>query len=532
MMHRIPALLKPQTKHLFSKWPFRASLLSRYIFANIGLPLCGAVAAIAFAVDVLAGSPELAGLFGTLIDGNVVWAAGTPLAVFALLFVLGAKELSHWGALLADCASFSVHESIAPLSELLLAGGLALLIILALRVVVRRSSRSFAKGVVLRSIGTLSASAPLGLLSFFHVSRMHVVLHAPSAKSTGVLLVLGLSTWNLLRPSPGKVAVPCPEDLRQARLIADQHSRSDAGLMLMGDKSLLFSASKASFLAYAKCGRTWGALYDPVGPREEWQELVAAFIALSKKHGGTVAFYQVHPEALQIYVDAGLTLMKVGEDAWLDLTAFAIEGAHRSHLRYALRRGQRDGLSYRLVPANEVASVLSCVVSDAWLNHRSASERCFSIAAFEENFMKRHSAIVVYRDNAAVAFASYMLSGDGGEATTGVMRVMPDAPACTMEYLFTNLAFELKACGLTRFGLGVAPFSGIKRFPGAAPCNSIGYVISRHGSKLYNFRGLRAFKEKFLPNWTPRYLAASGGLGLYRVLFALPSLTGADAHEI
>lgn len=29
---------------------------------------------------------------------------------------------------------------------------------------------------------------------------------------------------------------------------------------------------------------------------------------------------------------------------------------------------------------------------------------------------------------------------------------------------------------------------------------------------LYNFQGLRSFKEKFKPQWEPRYLATPGGL--------------------
>ena len=33
-----------------------------------------------------------------------------------------------------------------------------------------------------------------------------------------------------------------------------------------------------------------------------------------------------------------------------------------------------------------------------------------------------------------------------------------------------------------------------------------GRIVFRHGAQLYNFPGLRAYKEKFEPSWEPAYL--------------------------
>ena len=38
----------------------------------------------------------------------------------------------------------------------------------------------------------------------------------------------------------------------------------------------------------------------------------------------------------------------------------------------------------------------------------------------------------------------------------------------------------------------------------------IGGALFEHGERFYNFKGLRAFKEKFRPDWEPRYLAVAG----------------------
>lgn len=52
----------------------------------------------------------------------------------------------------------------------------------------------------------------------------------------------------------------------------------------------------------------------------------------------------------------------------------------------------------------------------------------------------------------------------------------------------------------------------------------VGLLIFRHGGHFYNFRGLRAFKEKFDPEWRPRYVAAPSALP--------PLLTLADAARL
>jgi phosphatidylglycerol lysyltransferase len=48
--------------------------------------------------------------------------------------------------------------------------------------------------------------------------------------------------------------------------------------------------------------------------------------------------------------------------------------------------------------------------------------------------------------------------------------------------------------------------------------------VYRHGEHFYNFQGLRQYKEKFDPVWTPRYLASPGGLALPAVLVDVAAL--------
>jgi phosphatidylglycerol lysyltransferase len=112
----------------------------------------------------------------------------------------------------------------------------------------------------------------------------------------------------------------------------------------MGDKSFLFSDSSEAFLMFAKRGRTWASLGDPVGPQKDWPELVWRFVELVDAHGERPAFYQVPASSLPLYLDARLKLLKVGEEAHVPLAGFSLRGSSRAGLRYALKRGGRDGL--------------------------------------------------------------------------------------------------------------------------------------------------------------------------------------------
>ena len=334
------------------------------------------------------------------------------------------------------------------------------------------------------------------------------------------VLAVGLGLGQLLRAAKPLVRRPSPADLGQAARILDAAGRSEAMLSLMGDKTLLFSASGESFLMFAVRGRSWIALYDPVGPAHEAAELVRRFLTLAAEAGGRAAVYHVRPENLALYIDAGLQVSKVGEDARVDLAGFSLAGSRRAHLRYALKRGARDGLTFELLAPAEAAAVLPALeeISDAWLVARRTREKGFSVAAFDRDYLAPQWIALVRLAGAPVAFASVMTAGQGRDATVGLMRHIADVSPATMEFLFTSLILALKESGCRALSLGTAPLSGLSPMPLGSRWPGLAQWVWRYGSRFYNFQGLRTFKGKFDPAWEARYLAVSGSLGPYMAL--------------
>ncbi|HUN90997.1 MAG TPA: phosphatidylglycerol lysyltransferase domain-containing protein, partial [Burkholderiaceae bacterium] len=347
------------------------------------------------------------------------------------------------------------------------------------------------------------------------------------------VLGLGIALWELLQPPTGYAEMPDATELARAATVIRTQVRSDAHLALMGDKSILFSATGQSFLMFGKRGRSWIALFDPVGSQAEWPELIGRLVELAHAHGGRAAFYQVRPQSLPFYLDAGLTVMKLGEEAVVPLESFDLQGSRWAHLRYALKRGDRDGLVFELLDGEAVAAAMDdlAVVSSAWLALRrrrgGARERGFSVAAFEPRFVASQQVGVVRSAGAIIAFATVMHTGVGREATVGLMRHVERASPYAMEFLFVHLVRAFRALGYASFSLGMAPLAGVERGPLSSRWHGLGAMIWRHGNPIYNFQGLRVFKGKFNPAWEPRYLAASGSLGPFVALLDVAALVAA-----
>jgi len=309
-------------------------------------------------------------------------------------------------------------------------------------------------------------------------------------------------------------ALPSAADLDRAEAIVSAQPYADANLVLVGDKHLMFSATGKAFVMFGRQGRSWISLFDPVGPRAEWPELIWNFIEEATDHGGRAVFYQVRPESLSLYLDAGLRALKVGEYAYVPLPQFGLQGSKRADLRYAVHRAERDGLSFSVVPAGEVAALLPELrtISAAWLAESRTREKGFSLGAFRDEYLLRRPMALVRQRGTVIAFANVLCTHQLNEVSVDLMRQLPGAPSGTMDFLFTQLMLHFKAQGVQRFALGMAPMAGMVTHELAPRWHRFGRWLFAYGETFYNFRGLRSFKDKFQPVWEPRYLAAPPGV--------------------
>ncbi len=163
---------------------------------------------------------------------------------------------------------------------------------------------------------------------------------------------------------------------------------------------------------------------------------------------------------------------------------------------------------------------------------RTTAEKGFSLGSFSETYMRWFPAAVVRRGGTIVAFVNLWCGAERDELSLDLMRYSPSAPEGVMEYLFCEVMLWGKTQGYQWFNLGMAPLAGLEYRPLAPIWNRAGGLIFRHGEHFYNFQGLRAYKEKFDPVWSPRYLASPGGLILPRIFLDLATLISGSVGKL
>jgi phosphatidylglycerol lysyltransferase len=339
-----------------------------------------------------------------------------------------------------------------------------------------------------------------------------------------ILLAFGIA--RLLSPHQPEPVAPTPDQIDQAYRIVEKTDSTFGYFALMGDKSLLFSESGDAFIMYGIEGRSWVALGDPVGNERDMPELVWRFREMVDRHDGLTIFYQVPRAHLHLYLDLGLTVLKLGEEALVPLRDFSLEGHGRKDLRQAQRHVQREGGTFEVIPRQRAAEFIQEFrqISDAWLEQKHTREKGFSIASFDERYLSYFPAAVVRQGDRIVAFANVMCSADKRELSLELMRYLPDAPHGVMDFLFIELMLWGRQQGYERFNLGMVPLAGLQRRSLAPAWNRFGAILFRVGEHFFNFQGLRQYKAKFQPVWEPKFIASPGGLAMPRILANIAAL--------
>jgi phosphatidylglycerol lysyltransferase len=391
---------------------------------------------------------------------------------------------------------------------------------------------------VISIISVIVCSVWLGMFSYKHVSysgslwwRFAFEEDAPRflrATTAGAVLVC-LFLFTKLVTTSRKVSVTQDTNgIENIEQIVRSSPKTYAWLALLGDKKFIFDDKRKAFIMYAIQGRSWIAAGDPVGSRDSWQDLVWSFRELCDRYDAWPVFYSVDKTNLDLYVELGMTFLKIGEEAEVDIQAFSLEGGAHKGLRYSHNKVLKENCDFSIVVPEEVPSILTELrdISDQWLEQKKTREKKFSLGFFNAEYLSRTPVAVVKRNNRIIAFANMLLGAEKQEMSVDLMRFLPDSPDGIMDYLFTELLLWGKQQDYSRFNFGVAPLSGLEDKPLTPFWTRTCVYIFRYGEHFYNFQGLRQYKDKFHPQWSPKYLASPKGLMLPRILANVASLIG------
>jgi phosphatidylglycerol lysyltransferase len=283
------------------------------------------------------------------------------------------------------------------------------------------------------------------------------------------------------------------------------------------DKQLFFLGNDRGFVSYKSTKNYVAVLGNPVCKDRSVSGIsnhIKAFEKFAASKNKKVLYYHIPEISKPIYVDQGKKLLIIGEDAFLNLSEFSLEGSEAKALRNAYNKISKSGYTFNVRPAPHNAGFLDqlALISDNWLLHMEREERCFSQGIFSTLELKDQTILTVAdASGRCIAFLN-LIPSIKRELNFDLIRKTSDAPNGTMDFLFISMIHYFKEKGFETLNMGMVPLSGIDdpmNFPEAAM-----QLAYERLKRFSHYKSLRSFKEKFSPNWMKIYIAYTSELDL------------------
>lgn len=344
------------------------------------------------------------------------------------------------------------------------------------------------------------------------------------AATTGYAMVM------LARPVLIRQPASETERKHAAEIVERYGCSSLARLTLFEDKSYFFSQG-GSVIAFVVKGRIALALGDPIGPDDDFPVTLQEFKVYCSHNDWQPAFYQVLPDHLDEYRRAGFSSLCIGHEAIVHLNQFTLEGSRAKPLRNIVNKLIRLGYraSIHLPPIGDELLAELRRISNEWLTVVHGTEKRFSLGWFEDNYIRSSRIMTIQSaDGTIVAFATILPEYQRNEIGVDLMRRLTRTEPGTMDFLFVSLIQWAREQGYETFNLGLSALAGVGLRDEDPAVERAMHYIFEHVNQFYNFKGLHAFKQKFDPEWSPRYLIYPGPAALPAIAIALVRADSGD----
>ncbi|EPC55680.1 lysyl-tRNA synthetase [Lacticaseibacillus paracasei subsp. paracasei CNCM I-4270] len=328
----------------------------------------------------------------------------------------------------------------------------------------------------------------------------------------GVMLA-ALTVYLIFRylSAPTKSLADPYDEVRLKAVVAKFGGNEVSHLGLMRDKSLHFyqvDGEDRVFFLFKKKADKLIVMGEPVGDETQIPAAIADFMKQADDQDMSLVFYEINESLTMKLHEFGFDFMKFGEEGYVDVTTFTLAGTKRKGERALMHKFEREGYSVELLKSPFDDALLDDLqtVSDSWLDGRS--EKGFSLGFFDRHYLNQAPiAVVRAPDGKIVAFATDMPTGNNEVTSIDLMRSSADAPSGIMDEVFIHL-FELaKDRGFKYFNMGMAPLANVGTSSYSFIEEKIAHLVYEYGYRFYGFQGLRSYKNKYVTEWVPKYVA-------------------------
>ncbi|WP_435592221.1 bifunctional lysylphosphatidylglycerol synthetase/lysine--tRNA ligase LysX [Nocardia sp. bgisy118] len=292
------------------------------------------------------------------------------------------------------------------------------------------------------------------------------------------------------------------------------------------DKAVVFAPSAKAAVTYRVELGVCLASGDPIGIREAWPQAIDAWLRLADRFGWTPAVMGASELGATAYRRAGLSALRLGDEAILDTRSFSLAGPELKQVRQAANRLRKHGISVRIrrhgdIPAEEFPQVIAR--ADAWRD--TETERGFSMALGRLGDPLDGDCLLVEAVNQqdrVLSMLSLVPWGRTG-ASLELMRRDPQSPNGVMELMISQLALTSEQHAITRVSLNFAVFRSVFEEGGrigAGPVLRLWRGVLLFFSRWWQLEALYRSNVKYQPHWVPRFFLFEERRQLPRVAMA------------
>ena len=259
------------------------------------------------------------------------------------------------------------------------------------------------------------------------------------------------------------------------------------------------------------------ALGPPVGPPETAPCVLHGFRDWCRQRRLRAVVCGLPADLTGAARDAGYNLTLAGAEAVLDPRRFHPRGRRWREVRAARNRARARGLRFRWITPEECAGRRREIdtVSQVWLHTKRPIELRFAFGGAGALLDPAARSAIAEDSHGRIAGFVTWVPARGGWMLE-LLRYRPGVMAGLADFLVADSLLAFRSEGCPYASLSGAPLADLD---GASPWTLA--ALRRAARPLYDADGLRRFKQKFNPTWTPLYLAHTGRFGLPRAALAI-----------
>lgn len=322
----------------------------------------------------------------------------------------------------------------------------------------------------------------------------------------------------------------CTQKDRVANILKRSGNDSLSYFHLQDDRHYFFSPSGETFLSYKIYNKVAVVGGDPVGLKKETDILLTSFISYLKVWGLSPCLLGLSKEYKENVAQLGLRIVKIGEEAILDLKSFD-RSKLKKKVRRAVRYSEKNGLTILFSSPENLLHKQKKEIRDIyheWLKTKGKKgKRGFSMTLnrLPSEFDADCQVVLAVKENKVLGFLTLAPIYQQGGLSLDLVRHGKEAPNGINEFLIVKTAEYFKEKSINKISLNFAAFSNMFE-SNKKISNKVLSFLGAILSEFYESNGLRKFNEKFLPQWESRYVAFSNSLLLPVYVLAIARAEG------